>query len=103
MDAQALADLRAHVEALLRPQGLRERVRPPERTVKQLWVSLPDHCRPPAGGLGVAAEQRSLDVLREVLAGMVADGVLARRTVRRRVFLNTKGKRLAQVDVYRLA
>lgn len=98
----ARGDLEQAILDLLRPRGLRQRLRPPERTVRQLWEALPEGLRPAVEGAGLVAEQRSLDALREVLAGLVTQGRLRRRTEQRRVFLNTKGKRLVLVDLYRL-
>ncbi|RME23261.1 MAG: hypothetical protein D6798_13885 [Deltaproteobacteria bacterium] len=50
----------------------------------------------------VAAEQRALDVLRGVLVDMARRGRLRRRRVRGQYFLNTKGNRLVEVDMFSL-
>lgn len=94
------ADLRAAILAVLAPSGLRQRLRPPQRTLKELWLALPESLRPPAAGEGLAAEQRSLEALRQVMRRLEEAGEVRRSVHTDRVFLNTKGKRLVQVDRY---
>ena len=108
MDAQGRSDLCEAVLAALRPVGLAGRVRARllrgGMTVRQVLDALPAEGRPAPGPLaGVAAEQHALEQVRRALEDLVVDGRVRRERARLRYTLNTKGSRLFEVDVYRLA
>ncbi len=111
MDDGTKQGLEDAIIAVLRPAGLRQRLRGRlgrgGHTVKEILVRLPTSARGAISGerddeLGVAGERRALDALREVLLDMARRGRLRRRRVRGQYFLNTKGNRLVEVDLFAL-
>lgn len=108
MDEGPLGDLPSAIVAVLRPRGvggrLRARVRGRGWTVRQIIDALPATALPqPADRAGVAGEREIADQVRAALDGLVVDGRVRRERARLRYTLNTKGSRIFEVDVYRLA
>ncbi len=95
------------IVAALRPTGLRARVgRRLGRggvTVRQVYDALPAEVRPTGSAPGVAGEQQAMDALRAALFQLVAAGRVAHGRASGQYFLGTKGNRLVQVDLFRLA
>jgi len=97
------AELAEALLAVLAGVGLRRRLSG-GLTVRELWQRLPAELQSAGGArIGVAAEQAALDMLRQTLLGLEQEGRVRRRRARHRFFLNTKGSRLFEVDLFRLA